>query len=57
MSALRDGWTRGRGGHGTQGGQGGHGLARHLKIHQERQQDVEDFERKAADGRDDEPHR
>ncbi|WP_063774258.1 sensor histidine kinase [Streptacidiphilus rugosus] len=54
MSALRDGWARGRGGH---GGPAGQGTARHLKIHQERQQDVEDFERKAADGRDDEPHR
>ncbi|MEZ0067430.1 signal transduction histidine kinase [Streptacidiphilus sp. MAP12-20] len=60
MSALRDGWARGRG-----GGQGGHGPARHLKIHQDQQQDrqqdqhqdFEDFERKAADGRDDEPHR
>ncbi|MEY9878329.1 signal transduction histidine kinase [Streptacidiphilus sp. MAP12-33] len=53
MSALRDGWARGR-------------SARHLRLHQENAQDdesygsyddFEDFERSAADGRDDEPHR
>ncbi|WP_165845727.1 hypothetical protein [Streptacidiphilus pinicola] len=45
MAALRDGWNRGRNGGGAAG--------RHLRLHQ----DFEDFERSAADGRDDESHR
>jgi signal transduction histidine kinase len=65
MSALRDGWNRGRdGGHGLASPrpEGGAGRTRHPRLQQDPHdapphEDFEDFERSAADGRDDESHR
>jgi hypothetical protein len=65
MSALRDGWNRGRdGGHGSASPrpEGGAGGTRHLRLQQDPDdaqsyEGFEDFERSAADGRDDESHR